>query len=378
MTLETTPAAGASPVGQDPQPSPGAPSPNGPLRREIEELGGAFTRLREAVARRIVGQERVVEELLTAILAEGHCLIIGVPGLAKTLIVSTIAELISLRFKRIQFTPDLMPSDITGATIIAEEGERRERGYQFLKGPIFANVILADEINRTPPKTQAALMEAMEERQITAAGRRFPLERPFFVLATQNPIELEGTYTLPVSQTDRFMFNALIDYPGPEEEFKILQLTTSSYRVELKPILEGETILRAIATARRVEIEDRLIDYATRIVRSSRPSDAASPDFVKEWLAWGGGPRAVQSLIRGAKARALLYGRPAVEPEDLHEVLAPTLRHRLILNYHSEAEGLEPDAIVERILEWMPDGLYRKPARATTRRKGRLFRLFRR
>ena len=329
---------------------------------EIAELAGVFDKLRAAVHQRIVGQQAIVEEILTAILSEGHCLIIGVPGLGKTLIVSTIAELLSLQFKRIQFTPDLMPSDITGATIISEGGESRERGFQFLKGPIFANVVLADEINRTPPKTQAALMEAMEERQVTAGGHRHALDRPFFVLATQNPIELEGTYPLPVSQTDRFLFNCLIDYPESQEEFRLLQLTTSSYRADLSPLVDREALLRAIAAARKIDISDRLIDYASRIVRASRPGDPSAPGFIKEWLAWGGGPRTVQSLIVGSKSHALLRGSPKVEPEDIHRILAPTLRHRLILSYHAEAEGIEPDFVVRRLLESMPDGLYRPPA----------------
>ncbi len=343
--------------------------------QEILEHRDAFQRLRTALARRIVGQEEVVTELLMAILAEGHCLIIGVPGLAKTLMVSTIAELLSLKFKRIQFTPDLMPSDITGASILSEEGSG-QREYHFLKGPIFANVILADEINRTPPKTQAALMEAMEERQITAGGRRFPLERPFFVLATQNPIEQDGTYPLPVSQTDRFLFNVLIDYPETEEEFEILQRTTSSYSSSFEPLLDREMIKRATLAARRLEISNRLIDYATRLVRRSRPADPEASEFVREWIAWGGGPRAVQSLILGAKAHALLSGRQAVEPDDIHRVFKPTLRHRLILNYHAEAEGIQPDFVIENILESMPDGYYRKPEKKS--KSGFLARLLRR
>ncbi len=356
-------------------PPPGPPAaPAGPdLRSSVDEHREAFERLREAVARRIVGQDGVVREILVAILAEGHCLIIGVPGLAKTLIVSTIAELLSLGWKRIQFTPDLMPTDITGATIISDEGAA-ERGYRFLKGPIFSNVILADEINRTPPKTQAALMEAMEERQVTAGGVRFEMERPFFVLATENPIEQQGTYPLPVSQIDRFMFNVLIDYPSQKEEFEVLRLTTSSYRVEMGPLLSKDVILRAIAAARRVEVPEPLLHYATRIIRRSRPADPSAPDFVREWLAWGGGPRAVQALIRGSKAHALLSGRAVVEAEDIHRVLAPTLRHRMVLSYHAEAEGIKPDSIIERILRGMPDGLYR-PEEPSQKKVGLIARL---
>jgi len=360
----------------DPQPStvPGADSRRAPLDAgEIEKHGKAFRRIHEEVARRIVGQERVVDELLMAILAEGHCLIIGVPGLAKTLIVSTIAELLSLQFKRIQFTPDLMPSDITGATIITQEADL-DRDYKFLRGPIFANVILADEINRTPPKTQAALMEAMEERQITAGGKQFPIQRPFFVLATQNPIEQEGTYPLPVSQMDRFLFNILIDYPSCEEEQEILERTTSSYSATFEPVLDRESILEAIVAVRQVQIPDHLVDYATRIVRRSRPANPEAPEFVKEWLSWGGGPRAVQAMILGAKARALLSGRPEVEPDDLHRVLPATLRHRILLNYEGEAEGIEPDSVIEKILESMPDGHYKKAQSDT--KVGFLARLF--
>ena len=342
-------------------PPVGAAAARGPLtpaeKQEIEKHGEAFERLRAGVRQRIVGQDQVVDELLTAILAEGHCLIVGVPGLAKTLIVSTIAELLSLSFKRIQFTPDLMPSDITGATIVSQEAGAQDRGFHFLRGPIFCNVVLADEINRTPPKTQAALMEAMEERQITAAGRRFPLDRPFFVLATQNPIEQEGTYPLPVSQMDRFLFNVLIDYPDAREEFEILQLTTSSYRAQLTPVLERQAILDAVAAARRIAVDDALIDYAARLVRASRPADSSDPDFVREWLAWGGGPRAIQSLLAASRAYALLRGRPAVEKADIDRLVAPTLRHRIILNYHSEAEGIQPDTVVDRIREKVSAGI---------------------
>ncbi len=297
------------------------------------------------------------------------------PGLAKTLMIRTLADSMTLSFNRVQFTPDLMPSDITGATIISEEGGG-DRGYRFLKGPVFANVILADEINRTPPKTGAALMEAMEERQVTAGGQRFPLDRPFFVLATQNPIEQEGTYPLPVSQIDRFMFNVLIDYPSADEEFEILQRTTSAYASAIEPVVDRPTILRGIAAARRVSVPDRLVDYATRIVRRTRPADASSPDFVRESLAWGAGPRAVQAILLGAKAHALLAGRPEVAAEDIHAVVAPTLRHRMLLGYHAEAEGVQPDAVIERILDGMPDGLYRRPATSARQRPGVLGRLF--
>ncbi|MBI4586345.1 MAG: AAA family ATPase [Planctomycetes bacterium] len=353
----------------------------GALSREenqfIEGCGRAFEEARSEISRRIVGQDRVIEELLTALLAEGHCLIIGVPGLAKTLLVSTLAELLSLTFRRIQFTPDLMPTDITGATVIALDRQARERSLNFLKGPIFTNILLADEINRTPPKTQAALMEAMEERQVTAGGVRHPLSRPFFVLATQNPIEQEGTYPLPVSQLDRFLFNVLIDYPEADEEFKILEFTTSAYEASVRCLIERDWLLRALDLVRKVEVEDHLVEYASRLVRWSRPANPQSPSFIKEWVSWGGGPRAVQSMLLGAKARAVLYGRSAVQVEDLHRAVFPALRHRLLLSYHGKAEGIEPDTIIEQLLLAMPEQLYQPKPAATAKPPSRWKRLSR-
>ena len=288
-------------------------------RRRIREFGEHFRELRDQVGRRIVGQDTVIEELLIVMLSEGHALIVGVPGLAKTLLVSTIAELLSLKFKRIQFTPDLMPSDITGATIIGADSLDGDRRLRFLRGPVFANILLADEINRTPPKTQAALMEAMEEGQVTAAGQRHKLERPFFVLATQNPIEQEGTYPLPVSQLDRFLFNIDIDYPDFDEEFEVLQLTTSTYITALKCLIEREGIIEALDLARRIDVPGTLLDYAT-----------------------------------------LLNARDEVTDEDIHRVVFPALRHRVLLNYHGEAEGKKTDDVIEEVLLSMPGGRYRK------------------
>jgi MoxR-like ATPase len=331
--------------------------------------------LRAQLRRRIVGQDEVTTLIFAAILAEGHCLLVGVPGLAKTLLISSFAELLSLSFKRLQFTPDLMPSDITGTTVIRDDGTGR-RDFHFQKGPIFANIVLGDEINRTPPKTQAALMEAMEERQVSVAGSRVPLNRPFFVLATQNPIEQEGTYPLPVSQLDRFLFSLIMDYPQEAEEYRMVLLTTSTYSSSLEMVLDREPLLEMLDVARRIEVNEKLLDYASRIVRGTRPSSREAPPFIKEYIAWGAGPRATQSLLAGARAMALMAGRDHVLAEDIHRVALPTLRHRIILRYHAQAEGIQPDDIVMRLLRSLPDGLY---AEAPPRRPagGFLARLFR-
>ncbi len=328
--------------------------------RKVAAFASTLEGVRSELHRRIVGQDEVITQILAAILAEGHSLIVGLPGLAKTLLVSSLSELLSLEFKRIQFTPDLMPSDITGASIITDD-HTGHRDYRFLKGPIFANIILADEINRTPPKTQAALMEAMEERQVSAAGKRLPLERPFFVLATENPLELEGTYPLPVSQLDRFLFNITIDYPTAEEEFRVLVLTTSTYEGKLSGAVEREEVVEMLDLARRIWVPPRLLDYATRIVRATRPTSKVCPEAIRELVAWGGGPRATQSMLAAARSMAFLAGRPEVTAEDLHAVAVPTLRHRILLRYHAEAEGVRTEDVIQRTLEAMPDGLYRRP-----------------
>ena len=329
-------------------------------RKRIEEFAGTIDNLRAHLGRRIIGQDKVIRQVLAAMLAEGHCLIVGLPGLAKTLLVSSISELLSLDFKRIQFTPDMMPSDITGASIISDDGSGH-RDFHFLQGPIFANVILADEINRTPPKTQAALIEAMEERQVSGPRLRLPLERPFFVLATQNPIELQGTYPLPVTQLDRFLFSITIDYPTDEEEFRMLVLTTSTYTSKLEPLLTQEEIVNALDLVRRVEVEPSMLDYVSRIVRSTRPSSSMAPKLARDFVAWGAGPRATQALLASSKAMALMAGRPHVTADDVHAVAVPTLRHRIILKYQAEAEGIQTEDIVLRTLLHMPDGLYTPP-----------------
>jgi len=342
---------------------------------DLRKYGSSFKELRANLGKKIIGQDQVVRQVLAALLSEGHCLLIGVPGLAKTLLIHSVASLLSLEFKRIQFTPDLMPSDITGATLIRDSREG-ERGFRFLRGPIFSNVILADEINRTPPKTQAALMEAMEERQITAAGSRMPLPRPFFVLATQNPIEQEGTYPLPVSQLDRFQQTIHIDYPTTDEEFDIVQLTTSSYDSVLEPLLYHDSISEAIELASRIHLPQTLVDYAARVVRRTRPTSPDAPDFVVEWISWGAGPRAIQSLLSGARALAFLDGRGEVTHDDIHEMARPAMRHRLLRTYHAEAEGVDVDSVIERVLESLPDGLYRRPsANPAAKRPGLLTRL---
>ena len=318
-----------------------------------EKLREAYQSIRDELGKVIVGQEQVLEELLICVFARGHCLLIGVPGLAKTLMISTLAKTLSLSFNRIQFTPDLMPSDITGTEVIQEDKGTGERKFQFLKGPIFASIILADEINRTPPKTQAALLEAMQEHQVTAGGTRHKLEEPFFVLATQNPIEQEGTYPLPEAQLDRFMFNILVGYPTAEEEFEIMKRTTSLQKHELKAILSGEEIERLQEIVRRVPIADHVTQYAMRLTRATRIRTPDAPDFVNEWLSWGAGPRACQYLILGGKARALLHGRSHVAIEDIQGVAHPVLRHRIITNFNAEAEGITADKIIDRLLEYV-------------------------
>jgi len=316
----------------------------------VEELAEASRSITEQLARVIVGQQQVIEELLIAMFARGHCLLVGVPGLAKTLLIRTLADTLSLEFRRIQFTPDLMPSDITGTEVIQEDKLSGTRELRFLPGPIFGNVILADEINRTPPKTQAALLEAMQEHQITAGGQRHLLSPPFFVLATQNPIEQEGTYPLPEAQLDRFMFNTFVDYPEEQEEFDIVRQTTADLSVEVAPTLDGPQILRLQRIVRRVPVADHVIRYALRLVRLTRPQKPDAPAFVREYVRWGAGPRASQYLVLGAKARAVLQGRYHAELDDIRAVAAPVMRHRLLTNFNAEAEGIKPDDIVRRLV----------------------------
>ncbi|MHC4606306.1 MAG: AAA family ATPase [Planctomycetota bacterium] len=320
----------------------------------VKKLKNSYDQLKEQMHRVIVGQEEVLDQLLTCVFSKGHALLVGVPGLAKTLMIRTIAQCLSLSFNRIQFTPDLMPSDITGTEVIYEDKESGTRSLRFIQGPVFANIILADEINRTPPKTQAALLEAMQEYQVTAGGKKHPLDRPFFVLATQNPIEQEGTYPLPEAQLDRFMYMINVDYPTEKEELDIMKLTTGVFDIKLDAVLTGEEILTLQEIVRRVPIADHVVQYAMSIPRATRISKGGVPDFVKECVQWGAGPRASQYLIIGAKSRAVLQGRFHATVEDVKAVAHPVLRHRIITNFSAEAEGITTDKIVDKLLEVIP------------------------
>jgi MoxR-like ATPase len=340
----------------------------------IERLNSGYRRIRKEMGKAIVGQERVLEELLIAIFARGHCLLVGVPGLAKTLMIRTLADSLSLSFSRIQFTPDLMPSDITGTEVLQEDKTTGQRLFKFLHGPLFANVVLADEINRTPPKTQAALLEAMQERQVTVGGTRHKLPDPFFVLATQNPIEQEGTYPLPEAQQDRFMFNILVDYPDEEEEFRIVEQTTTTHVPQIERVLSATDILEMQDIVRKVPVAPYVIRYAMKFTRLTRKGSRIAaertgttttpgatktkemdvPDFIRDYVTWGAGPRASQFLILAAKARAVLHGRYYVSCEDVRAVAAPVLRHRIITNFNAEAEGIKPDDIVRRLIDRIP------------------------
>lgn len=321
--------------------------------QDIELLLADTARLRNEIAKRIVGQETAVEEVILCLLAGGHGLLEGVPGLAKTLLVRTLAEALDLEFRRVQFTPDLMPGDITGTEVLEEDRTTGRRAARFIRGPVFTQVLLADEINRTPPKTQAALLEAMQEGIVTAAGEDLMLPRPFFVLATQNPLEQEGTYPLPEAQLDRFMLHIRLDYPSEAEEIRILRNTTGPDDVEIRRVLDAERLLLLQQWVREVPAADNVFEYAARLVRATRPG-ADAPAEVKQWLRWGAGPRAGQALILAAKARALLAGRFHVAPDDVRRVAHPVLRHRLLLNFQAEAEGIAPDAVIARVLEAVP------------------------
>ena len=326
-----------------------------------DHLRAASDRVLAECGKAIVGQQEVLEQLFVALLAQGHALLVGVPGLAKTLMIRTLADSMNLSFNRVQFTPDLMPSDITGTEMLHEDRSTGHRAFRFLQGPIFANVVLADEINRTPPKTQAALLEAMQERQVTVAGNRHPLPNPFFVLATQNPIEQEGTYPLPEAQQDRFMFTISVGYPSEEEEFRIIEATTSAARPQLQRVVSGDELLAMQGLVRRVPAAGYVIRYALKLARLTRPSaqegeapDPDAPDFVRKYVRWGAGPRAGQNLILAAKARALLRGRTYVAIEDVRAVAMPVLRHRVITNYNAEADRVTPDEIVRKLLALVP------------------------
>jgi len=337
----------------------------------VEKLNEAYGAITAQLGRLIVGQQQVIEELLIAMFARGHCLLVGVPGLAKTLMIRSLADALSLEFSRIQFTPDLMPSDITGTEVIQEDKVTGTRELRFLKGPIFANVILADEINRTPPKTQAALLEAMQEHQITQGGRRHVLAEPFFVLATQNPIEQEGTYPLPEAQLDRFMFNTYVDYPSEDEELEIVKRTTADVTVKMAPTLGGEEILALQRIVRRVPVAEHVARYALRLARLTRPAKDDAPQFIRDFVSWGAGPRASQYMILGAKARAVLRGRFYAGCEDVRAVAFPVLRHRIVTNFNAEAEGVKPDDVVRRLVELVEAEPNEKDAR------GKLPELFR-
>ena len=320
----------------------------------VKQLNDAYGRITTDLSKVIVGQHAVVEELLIALFARGHCLLVGVPGLAKTLMIHTLADSLALDFNRIQFTPDLMPSDITGTEVIEQNRTTGEREFRFLPGPIFANVILADEVNRTPPKTQAALLEAMQEHQVTIGGERHRMSEPFFVLATQNPIEQEGTYPLPEAQLDRFMFNVFVDYPDEEDELEIVKRTTSDVTVSPTPTLDAEQILHLQQIVRRVPVADHVLRYALQLTRLTRREKADVPDFINDYVSWGAGPRASQYLVLGAKARAVLHGRYYADIDDICAVALPVLRHRIMTNFNAEAEGLKPDDIVRRLIEFVP------------------------
>jgi MoxR-like ATPase len=319
--------------------------------RAAEKLTGIYEQMTKQLSRVIVGQQDVLKQVMIALFCQGHCILEGVPGLAKTLMIANIAQLLSLTFKRIQFTPDLMPSDITGTEILEEEEGTGRRRMKFVKGPIFGNVILGDEINRTPPKTQAALLQAMQEYKVTIAGVDYPLEKPFLVLGTQNPIEQEGTYPLPEAQLDRFMFKVIVDYPSYEEEILIAETTTSGEPPKLEPVLDQSTILAVQKVVRKVLIARTVVAYAVKLARATRPGSDEAPDFIKKYLTWGAGPRACQALLLGAKAHAMLDGRVHVSTEDIRSIAKPVLRHRLATSFRAESDGVTADHVVEKLFE---------------------------
>lgn len=317
----------------------------------VAELKRAHNQIARELGKVIVGQDKVIDQLLIALLSSGHCLLVGVPGLAKTLLVNSLAKVLDLSFNRVQFTPDLMPSDITGTEIIEDDVSTGRKVFRFVKGPIFAQIILADEINRTPPKTQAALLQAMQEYEITTAGQTYYLDKPFFVLATQNPIEQEGTYPLPEAQLDRFMFNIWLDYPEREDEVDIVRRTTADYQPKLDIVLHADQITDLQLLARRVPVSEHVVSFAVDLVRKTRPDRENAPDFIKQWVTWGAGPRASQYLIIGAKTRAILDGRPTPEVDDVRFAALPVLRHRIVTSFNAAAEGVSPVDVVERLLE---------------------------
>lgn len=321
----------------------------------VDELHTSYQQIREEIGKVIIGQNQILEQLIIALFSRGHCVLVGVPGLAKTLLIQTLSRVLDLKFSRIQFTPDLMPSDITGTEIIEEDQSTGKRLFKFFRGPVFANIVLADEINRTPPKTQAALLEAMQEHRVTAAGTTYTLDEPFFVLATQNPIEQEGTYPLPEAQLDRFMFNLLVDYPSQSEENEIVKSTTSSYEADPETVATVEDILNYQGLVRRVPVASPVVEFAVNLARATRPNTNGSLDFVNDWLEWGAGPRASQYLILGAKAKAIIEGRPTPSIEDVKALAKPVLRHRIITTFTAEADGINPDEIIQKLVEATPE-----------------------
>ena len=352
---------------QEPAREPAAP-PAAPAPGESDSLAAysdveaakyltdACAQLRGELRKVIVGQERVIDEILIAVFARGHCIMQGVPGLAKTMLVSTLAQSMDLSFHRIQFTPDLMPSDITGTDVLQEDPDTGRRRFEFMKGPVFANLILADEINRTPPKTQAALLQAMQENEVSAGSRTFDLPVPFFVLATQNPIEQEGTYPLPEAQLDRFMFMVMVNYPRREEELEVLKRTTGAAAPKVKKIINAKRIIELQDIVRRVPVGDHVFNFTLDLIRATRPNEPGAGDFVRHWLSWGAGPRAGQFMVLAAKARALMYGRLYVTIEDVEAVAPAVLRHRIVPNFNAEAEGVTVDQIIEKVISLIPRG----------------------
>lgn len=317
----------------------------------VQQIEEKIKNIKLEIAKVIVGQDEIIDQLLIALLSKGHCLLVGVPGLAKTLLIRTLAEVMDLKFSRIQFTPDLMPSDITGTEILDEDPATRQRNFRFISGPVFANIILADEINRTPPKTQAALLEAMQEHKVTAAGVTYQLPEPFFVLATQNPIEQEGTYPLPEAQLDRFMFNLWLDYPSYQEEVKVVQTTTSEYKADLKKVINAVELLEFQDLVRKVPVADNVIEFAVKISNLTRPVNGSSPKYIKDWITWGAGPRASQYLILAAKTRSVIQGRFTPNIDDVRFAMLPVLRHRIITNFSAEAEGITAVDVIKKIVE---------------------------
>jgi MoxR-like ATPase len=317
----------------------------------VEQLNKKIDEIRNEISKVIVGQSSVIDHLIIALLSRGHCLLVGVPGLAKTLLIKTLAEVLDLKFSRIQFTPDLMPSDITGTEILDEDSITKQRNFRFISGPVFANIILADEINRTPPKTQAALLEAMQEHKVTAAGKTYQLPEPFFVLATQNPIEQEGTYPLPEAQLDRFMFNLWLDYQTAEEEVKVVQTTTSQYKAQLNKVVTAQEIINYQELVLKVPVAPNVIEFAVKISNMTRPVNANAPKYIKDWVTWGAGPRASQYLVLAAKAKAIIEGRFTPNIDDIKSVMLPVLRHRIITNFSAEADGITSVDVIKKIIE---------------------------